>query len=138
MSKDISELLAETTQSASDIDEIGKVSEKQIENLLQKTQSRASHIEDKIENAYDPQQSKDRGRNFLTYAFIVGYFLIFFICFIYAWKYNTFLIKNGCEEHLIDLTDMVLKIGGVLGSSLGFVLGYYFKTSETNAKQKNS
>lgn len=69
------------------------------------------------DNSGDPQEPT-RGK--MASVFISGFFMIIMICFIYAaWQHAS----------LSEVKDMVIAIIGALSGLVGFVIGYYFKTT---------
>lgn len=68
-------------------------------------------------NGGDPQEPT-RGK--MASVFISGFFMIIVICFIYA---------AWIQASLSEVQDMVIAIIGALSGLVGFVIGYYFKTT---------
>ena len=60
-------------------------------------------------------------RSVIAFRFIVGFFGVIFLVFVTGWSG---IFKETAFK------DMLLTIVGTLSSSLGFIIGYYFKSSE--------
>ena len=67
------------------------------------------------------KESIDRTRSVIAFRFIIGFFGVVFLVFVTGWS------KIFDES---TFKDMLLTIVGTLSSSLGFIIGYYFKSSE--------
>lgn len=67
------------------------------------------------------KESIDRTRSVIAFRFIIGFFGVVFLVFVTGWS-------KIFEESTFK--DMLLTIVGTLSSSLGFIIGYYFKSSE--------
>ena len=61
-------------------------------------------------------------RSTIAMRFIIGFFLIVFLVFVSGWS----LIISPA-----NFKDLLLTIIGTLSSSLGFIIGYYFKISDS-------
>ncbi|PPE50884.1 hypothetical protein C4M77_15680 [Escherichia coli] len=78
-------------------------------------------------------------RHTLTKYFLVGFFGLIVSCFIFVPLYNAFAVSwikdlhlQGLDEQvanvkLLDIEKVLAVIIGALGSSLGFIIGYYYK-----------
>lgn len=60
-------------------------------------------------------------RSVIAFRFIIGFFGVIFLVFVTGWSG---IFKETAFK------DMLLTIVGTLSSSLGFIIGYYFKSSE--------
>ncbi|EOJ8666810.1 hypothetical protein J7S95_18095 [Providencia stuartii] len=81
----------------------------------------------------------DKNRGNLTYVFVIGFFLLLSLSALFVLWYNSqavgWIIKlnsNGLGEiakniTLLDLGAVLSVLIGALGTSLGFIIGYYFK-----------
>ena len=69
-------------------------------------------------NSSDPT---DKTRSVIAFRFIIGFFGVVFLIFVTGWSG---IFKES------DFKDMLLTITGTLSSSLGFIIGYYFKSFE--------
>lgn len=56
--------------------------------------------------------------------FLVGYFALIFVVAVGVPLSNYFLFSN------FDLNQLLLTVSGIVGTPLGFILGYYFKSTE--------
>ncbi|HEJ7189533.1 hypothetical protein I5N01_06760 [Serratia marcescens] len=106
-----------------------------------KTQSRKSDgVAERAENeALASRQRESKTRSALTISFLIGFLLLLVFSFCFVLLYNSFVVdwlmalKEKGIENPADLVrplelDKVLSIIiGALGTSLGFIIGYYFK-----------
>ncbi|MCU6666098.1 hypothetical protein [Silvania hatchlandensis] len=95
---------------------------------------------DQVEIDAKQQLLKDgKTRNTLTLSFLLGFFgMLIFSC-LFVWLYNWSAINWGIklklagittgasEIHLLELEKILSIMIGALGTSLGFIIGYYFK-----------
>ncbi|EJD6043709.1 TPA: hypothetical protein ACF3RY_007059 [Pseudomonas aeruginosa] len=105
---------------------------------------------DKLKNiAYESEaKSKatqdDRNRGNLTYLFVAGFFILLSLSALFVLWYNSHAVdwiinlqENGLEDiaksiKLLDLDKVLAVIIGALGTSLGFIIGYYFKEKHSS------
>jgi hypothetical protein len=73
------------------------------------------------DNSDDWIPKKEDTRSKLALLFVLGFFSIIFLCFAYA-------IKVGAS--LNSLKDMLVGVIGALSGIFGFIVGYYYKSSE--------
>ena len=66
------------------------------------------------------QREDNRGR--LAFAFVIGFFVILLVGIIIA--------SLGDGDKAENISKTMLAISGVLAGPLGFVIGYYFRSSE--------
>ncbi|MEG4694021.1 hypothetical protein UXO74_06970 [Enterobacter cloacae] len=113
--------------------------------LLKLKESQAQH--EKAKKEADDQESSSlsalqrdgRTRSALTYWFMVGFFSLITACFLFTLWYNNLAVgwiiklkEQGLMEEaksisLLELDKVLSVIIGALGTSLGFIIGYYFK-----------
>lgn len=75
-----------------------------------------------VGNAVDGYpEKKEHTRSRMAILFVLGFFAILFLCFVYA-------IMVGAT--LGDLKDTLVGVIGALSGILGFIVGYYYKTSQ--------
>ena len=75
-----------------------------------------------VGNAVDGSpEKKEHTRSRMAILFVLGFFAILFLCFVYA-------IMVGAS--LTDLKDTLVGVIGALSGILGFIVGYYYKTSQ--------
>jgi len=94
------------------------VSQKQEGELDPPSEKGNENIKQGFENN---KESIDRTRSVIAFRFIIGFFGVVFLVFVTGWS------KIFDES---TFKDMLLTIVGTLSSSLGFIIGYYFKSSE--------
>lgn len=101
-----------------------------LKKMLQEVMEQQTSINPK----FDPKQHKDKTRSAIALIFTWGYFGIILIGLVGVPVYNFLIIYFLPQGQLptLDLKDVILTIGGILGSTFGFVLGYYFKGIEEN------
>lgn len=94
-----------------------KVCDDDIDGDEKKEKPQKTNSEPTKDNGGDPQEPT-RGK--MASVFISGFFMIIMVCFIYAaWQ----------QASLSEVKDMVIAIIGALSGLVGFVIGYYFKTT---------
>ena len=64
--------------------------------------------------------AQEHTRSKMAMLFVLGFFGIIFMCFAYAIK---------VEATLADLKDTLVAIIGALSGTLGFIVGYYYKST---------
>lgn len=64
-------------------------------------------------------EKRENTRSTMAILFVLGFFAILFLCFVYA-------IVVGAS--LGELKDALIGIAGALSSTLGFIVGYYYKS----------
>ncbi|MCX3307975.1 hypothetical protein ORN12_02980 [Pantoea vagans] len=95
---------------------------------------------DKAEvSALTSSQREGKTRSALTITFLVGFFSLMILCGLFVLLYNAFVVdwvielkSKGIEnpnDYLkpLELEKVLSVIIGALGTSLGFIIGYYFK-----------
>ena len=84
---------------------------------------------------YDSKKHEDQTRSKLANIFVWGYFgtLVGIIILVIL---NNYLVAAFHLRYdiIIDIKDIIASISSVIGPSLGFVVGYYFKSSENHNK----
>lgn len=75
-----------------------------------------------VGNAADGSpEKKEHTRSKMAILFVLGFFSILFLCFVYA-------IMVGSS--LSELKDTLVGVVGALSGILGFIVGYYYKSSQ--------
>ena len=75
-----------------------------------------------IKTGYENNKASiENTRSVIAFRFVIGFFGVVFLVFVTGW--------SGIFEES-TFKDMLLTIVGTLSSSLGFIIGYYFKSSE--------
>ncbi|HWY79281.1 MAG TPA: hypothetical protein VNW29_02895 [Candidatus Sulfotelmatobacter sp.] len=82
---------------------------------------------------YNPKKQEDTTRSTLALIFVWGYFGILGGGIFLVLVNNIIVDYFHLEPNiLINLKDFIPTISSAIGTSLGFVVGYYFKSSEGN------
>jgi hypothetical protein len=104
---------------------------------LDKLQEELKKTRTRIEKAepYNAKKHEDKTRSTLALIFVWGYFIILGVGILVA-VINNFAVEyfKLKSEIIISVKDVVSVISGAIGTSLGFVVGYYFKSSEGQIK----
>ncbi|EKS7780419.1 hypothetical protein ACOGYP_001824 [Edwardsiella piscicida] len=115
----------------------------EIRKRLKEFEVTSSESREKADDAEVVAQAKlsrdEKTRSTLTHSFMYGFFLLLLCGFIFTKWYNASAIewimqlhKAGLDESagnikLLELDKVLSLIIGALGTSLGFIIGYYFK-----------
>ena len=82
----------------------------------------AVHDLQDVGNAADGNpEKKEHTRSKMAILFVLGFFAILFLCFVYGIMVNA---------TLGDLKDTLVGVIGALSGILGFIVGYYYKSSQ--------
>lgn len=94
-------------------------------------------------NTWERTAAKDSGtRSGLTYLYIISFFLLIILGGLFVLWYNHYVIEWAIklqQNGLSQLADKVIPLEldkvlsiliGAFGTSLGFIIGYYFKESQ--------
>lgn len=65
-------------------------------------------------------EKRENTRSTMAILFVLGFFSILFLCFVYAIMVNA---------TLGELKDALIGIAGALSGTLGFIVGYYYKSA---------
>lgn len=71
----------------------------------------------------EERRGKEHTRKTMALLFVLGFFALLFLCFAYAIK---------TDATLAELKDALVAIIGALSGIFGFIVGYYYKTSQEN------
>lgn len=77
------------------------------------------NIDDNLDPGKDGHVSPEQTRSTVALLFIIGFFSILFLCFVYA-------IVTGAS--ISEVKDILVAIIGALSGTLGFIVGYYYKS----------
>jgi len=125
---------------------MGKAMEINLEEIQQKikrNQSKSESNKDKVnsveEGALHNVHRDGRTRSALTITFLIGFFVLIVGCFVFVLIYNSYAVSwvrelnsQGLKDYadkvtFLELDKVLSVIIGALGTSLGFIIGYYFK-----------
>ena len=67
----------------------------------------------------DSSKPREQTRSKVALLFVFGFFAILFLCFAYGVKTNA---------SLSELKDVLIGIIGALSGTLGFIIGFYYKS----------
>ena len=67
----------------------------------------------------DNSKPREQTRSKVALLFVLGFFAILFLCFAYGVKMNA---------PLSELKDVLIGIIGALSGTLGFIIGFYYKS----------
>jgi len=118
------------------------ITKETISSLIKKqsaVNSRANATEDDVKNAL---KHEGHTRNKLTLFFIAGFFGILIFCCLFVLVYNWMAVGwaidlklYGYDKELnsipfIELDKLLSIMIGAFGTSLGFIIGYFFKNKD--------
>lgn len=75
--------------------------------------------DENVDPGNDGYVSPEHTRSTVALLFIIGFFSILFLCFVYA-------IVTGAS--ISEVKDILVAIIGALSGTLGFIVGYYYKS----------
>ena len=67
----------------------------------------------------DGSEKRENTRSTMAILFVLGFFAILFLCFVYA---------IVVDATLGELKDALIGIAGALSGTLGFIVGFYYKS----------
>lgn len=67
----------------------------------------------------DGSEKREHTRSTMAILFVLGFFAILFLCFVYA---------IVVDATLGELKDALIGIAGALSGTLGFIVGFYYKS----------
>lgn len=80
-----------------------------------------NQVQQEVSNAADgTPEKKENTRSMMAILFVLGFFAILFLCIVYA-----IMVGAGLDE----LKDTLVGVIGALSGILGFIVGYYYKSS---------
>jgi hypothetical protein len=85
-----------------------------------------------FESTYNPQEQKDKTRSEIALYFVKAYITLVIFLFVIVFAYNLILISINKDGLILEIKDIFPLVIGTVGTLLGFVLGYYFKSEEKN------
>lgn len=115
---------------------------KSIEMARQKIQQTQKAAEDEENTSKNNIRSEESTRHSLTFFFIVGFFILIGFGAIFVAFYNSLavdwviklnaagLVEQSSKVPFLELDKVLSIIVSALGTSLGFIIGYYFKNKD--------
>lgn len=123
------------------------ISIQEISEKIKQNQSQIQHNKGKVSDvevsAINNLHRDGRTRSTLTITFLICFFILIAGCFGFVLWYNSLAIGWMKDLHsqglnneiasikLLELDKVLAVIIGALGTSLGFIIGYYFKEKNT-------
>jgi hypothetical protein len=106
--------------------------DKQKEELIKRADVTEEAFESAEQRSYNPQEHKDKTRSEIALYFVKAYIMLVIFIFVVVFVYNLVLISIGRDSLILEIKDIFPLVIGTVGTLLGFVLGYYFKSEEKN------
>lgn len=75
---------------------------------------------------FNPAEHLDKKRAFIAIVFVFGFLTLLLLVILGVPIYNAVIGK----AEALDLNNTLSTVGGLLGTPLGFVVGYYFKEAK--------
>lgn len=94
------------------------------------TEEIQENLKETRETAYNSQQHKDKTRSEIALYFVKAYIMLVIFIFVIVFVYNLFLLLLQKDNLVLEIKDIFPLVIGTVGTLLGFVLGYYFKSEE--------
>jgi len=111
-------------------------SPKQQLDRIGQLETQIDRLSGKVEGAFDrpkkhnPREHADKTRATIAKWFVIGQLLTLPFTLVVTLVYNYLMIYGGHERDAVDLEKIVPLVTSIIGSGVGFVLGYYFKSEE--------
>ncbi len=85
---------------------------------------------------YNPIEQRDITRSKIANLFVWGFLILIVVFFFVSLLYNIAILSFFPEKEDLILVpkDMILLVTSIIGTPLGFVVGYYFKQSENTVE----
>lgn len=80
--------------------------------------------------SYNAQEHKDKTRSEIALYFVKAYIALIIFIFVIIFIYNLLLLSMNRDSLILEIKDIFPLVIGTVGTLLGFVLGYYFKSEE--------
>ena len=111
----------EVTTSPNHSHSSGTINEPQTSNTDrgQQQPSTPSNSDPNIGEDDEQPEKRELTRSKMALLFVLGFFAILFLCFVYAIKVNA---------SITELKDILVAIIGALSGTLGFIVGFYYKS----------
>lgn len=122
---------------------MSRISIQEIQERIKEVQKQSERNKDKVtseeESALNNLHRDGKTRSWLTIGFLIGFFSLLVGCFLFVMLYNSLavgwvidlksqgLLEEAGSVKLLELEKVLSVIIGVLGTPLGFIIGYYFK-----------
>lgn len=83
---------------------------------------------------FNPSKELGETRSRIAKQFVFWYFIVLCGSFVLSLIYNLIILflcnKEQCQQAVIIPKDILITVMGIVGSPLGFIVGYYFKDIE--------
>lgn len=103
----------------------------QYEDKLQRLRSKRDYelrrIQDRLKSnkpTFDHLEHTDKSRRHIAFVFVYGYIITVGVIILGVPLYNWLAIH---QTQSLELEKVLAQVGALIGSPLGFVVGYYFK-----------
>jgi hypothetical protein len=81
-------------------------------------------ISDEKKPSFDHLEHTDKSRKHIAFVFVYGYIILVALIVIGVPLYNAIALN---KPDSLELDKILAQVGALIGSPLGFVVGYYFK-----------
>jgi hypothetical protein len=102
---------------------------RRIERDLELRRFQRSIQDSKRKPKFDHLEHTDKSRKHIAFVFVYGYIIIVALIIAGVPLFNFFALDN---KDALDLEKILAQAGALIGSPLGFVVGYYFKEDARN------
>lgn len=115
---------------------------KNIEKAREEAQQAKKAAEDEESSSKKNLRSEESTRHSLTFYFIIGFFILIALGAVFVAIYNSLavgwviklnaagLVEQSNKVPFLELDKVLSIIISSLGTSLGFIIGYYFKNKD--------
>ena len=77
-----------------------------------------------LKNLFNHLEHTDKSRKHIAYVFVYGYIILVSVIVVGVPLYNWLILGDPKQ---LELDKILAQVGALIGSPLGFVVGYYFK-----------
>ncbi len=129
-----------STDPPENLEDVFKRLSSEYEETSGKLNAVLSKVEKKSPKKFDKEEFVEKGRKMITIAFLIGLFVLMIACFFYCQIHNRMILEyinqnkaTFSKDDLISIDEVIFPITSILGASLGFMIGYYFKGSDSKS-----